>query len=141
MKNIFCKILQNFGPYNKFNILAFVPLGFCAGLPLPLIGATMSAHLMEAGISYTSIGLFALAGTPYALKFIWSPIVDTLKLPFINKVFGKRKSWVLFMQLILFFFISFCLSNRSKLIIINISSSCFHGRIFFCNSRYFPGCI
>ena len=67
----------------------------------------MSAHLMEAGISYTSIGLFALAGTPYALKFIWSPIVDTLKLPFINKVFGKRKSWVLFMQLILFFLFLF----------------------------------
>ena len=107
MKNIFCKILQNFGRDNKFNILAFVPLGFCAGLPLPLIGATMSAHLMEAGISYTSIGLFALAGTPYALKFIWSPIVDTLKLPFINKVFGKRKSWVLFMQLILFFLFLF----------------------------------
>lgn len=123
MNNIFCKILQNFGPYNKFNILAFVPLGFCAGLPLPLIGATMSAHLMEAGISYTSIGLFALAGTPYALKFIWSPIVDTLKLPFINKVFGKRKSWVLFMQLILFFLFLFVsqIDPRSSLSILAVA--------------------
>ena len=123
MKNIFSKILQNFGPYNKFNILAFVPLGFCAGLPLPLIGATMSAHLMEAGISYTSIGLFALAGTPYALKFIWSPIVDTLKLPFINKVFGKRKSWVLFMQLILFFLFLFVsqIDPRSSLTILAVA--------------------
>ena len=55
MHNIFYKILQKFGPYNKFNILAFIPLGFCAGLPLPLIGATMSARLMDSGINFTSI--------------------------------------------------------------------------------------
>ena len=86
-------IISKLGPYSKVNVISFILLGFCAGLPLPLIGATMSAHLMEAGINYTSIGLFALAGTPYALKFIWSPFVDTLKIPFLYKYLGKRKSW------------------------------------------------
>ena len=102
MHNISQKILQKFGPYGKFKILAFIPLGFCAGLPLPLIGATMSARLMDSGINFTSIGLFALAGTPYALKFIWSPFVDTLKIPFLFNFFGKRRSWILVTQVILF---------------------------------------
>ncbi len=95
-------IISKLGPYSKVNVISFILLGFCAGLPLPLIGATMSAHLMEAGINYTSIGLFALAGTPYALKFIWSPFVDTLKIPFLYKYLGKRKSWVFLMLIILF---------------------------------------
>jgi len=102
MNYIFKTVLSKLGPYNKYNILAFIPLGFCAGLPLPLIGATMSARLMDSGLSLTSIGLFALAGTPYALKFLWSPLIDTIKIPFLNNLLGKRRSWLLLTQIILF---------------------------------------
>jgi len=102
MNYIFKTVLSKLGPYNKYNILAFIPLGFCAGLPLPLIGATMSARLMDSGLSLTSIGLFALAGTPYALKFLWSPLIDTIKIPFLNTLVGKRRSWLLLTQIILF---------------------------------------
>ena len=102
MNYIYKTVLSKLGPYNKYNILAFIPLGFCAGLPLPLIGATMSARLMDSGLSLTSIGLFALAGTPYALKFLWSPLIDTIKIPFFNNLLGKRRSWLLITQIILF---------------------------------------
>ena len=102
MNSIYKLVLSKLGPYNKYNILAFIPLGFCAGLPLPLIGATMSARLMDSGLSLTSIGLFALAGTPYALKFLWSPLIDTIKIPFLNNLLGKRRSWLLITQIILF---------------------------------------
>ena len=102
MNYIYKTVLSKLGPYNKYNILAFIPLGFCAGLPLPLIGATMSARLMDSGLSLTSIGLFALAGTPYALKFLWSPLIDTIKIPFLNNLLGKRRSWLLLTQIILF---------------------------------------
>ena len=102
MNHIYKLVLSKLGPYNKYNILAFIPLGFCAGLPLPLIGATMSARLMDSGLSLTSIGLFALAGTPYALKFLWSPLIDTIKIPFLNNLLGKRRSWLLITQIILF---------------------------------------
>ncbi len=102
MNRIYKLVLSKLGPYNKYNILAFIPLGFCAGLPLPLIGATMSARLMDSGLSLTSIGLFALAGTPYALKFLWSPLIDTIKIPFLNNLLGKRRSWLLITQVILF---------------------------------------
>ena len=102
MNSIYKLVLSKLGPYNKYNILAFIPLGFCAGLPLPLIGATMSARLMDSGLSLTSIGLFALAGTPYALKFLWSPLIDTIKIPILNNLLGKRRSWLLITQIILF---------------------------------------
>ena len=102
MNYIYKTVLSKLGPYNKYNILAFIPLGFCAGLPLPLIGATMSARLMDSGLSLTSIGLFALAGTPYALKFLCSPLIDTIKIPFLNNLLGKRRSWLLLTQIILF---------------------------------------
>ena len=102
MNRIYKLVLTKLGPYNKYNILAFIPLGFCAGLPLPLIGATMSARLMDSGLSLTSIGLFALAGTPYALKFLLSPLIDTIKIPFLNNLLGKRRSWLLITQIILF---------------------------------------
>jgi len=114
MNYIYKTVLSKLGPYNKYNILAFIPLGFCAGLPLPLIGATMSARLMDSGLSLTSIGLFALAGTPYALKFLWSPLVDTIKIPFLNNLLGKRRSWLLLTQIILFIFF-FIISNINPL--------------------------
>ncbi|MDG2268112.1 MAG: MFS transporter [Alphaproteobacteria bacterium] len=114
MNYIYKIVLSKLGPYNKYNILAFIPLGFCAGLPLPLIGATMSARLMDSGLSLTSIGLFALAGTPYALKFLWSPLVDTIKIPFLNNLLGKRRSWLLLTQIILFIFF-FIISNINPL--------------------------
>ena len=114
MNYIYKTVLSKLGPYNKFNILAFIPLGFCAGLPLPLIGATMSARLMDSGLSLTSIGLFALAGTPYALKFLWAPLIDTIKLPYLNSLLGKRRSWLLLTQIILFL-IFFIISNINPL--------------------------
>jgi PAT family beta-lactamase induction signal transducer AmpG len=70
----------------------------------------MSARLMDSGLSLTSIGLFALAGTPYALKFLWSPLIDTIKIPFLNNLLGKRRSWLLFTQIILFI-LFFIISN------------------------------
>ena len=114
MNYIYKTVLYKLGPYNKYNILAFIPLGFCAGLPLPLIGATMSARLMDSGLSLTSIGLFALAGTPYALKFLWSPLIDTVKIPFLNNLLGKRRGWLLLTQITLFI-LFFIISNINPL--------------------------
>ena len=126
MNHIYKLVLSKLGPYNKYNILAFIPLGFCAGLPLPLIGATMSARLMDSGLSLTSIGLFALAGTPYALKFLWSPLIDTIKIPFLNSLLGKRRSWLLITQIILFliFFIIAAINPLEDLYLLALLVCC-----------------
>jgi len=70
-------------------------------LPLALTGGTLSAMLQEFGVSLKTIGLFAAIGTPYAIKFLWAPIIDNVRIPFLGKRLGHRKSWLLLVQILL----------------------------------------
>lgn len=76
-------------------------LGLASGLPLALTASTLSAWLMESGVDKTSIGLFAAVATPYALKFLWAPFMDTLPLPPFTTVFGRRRGWIIATQIAL----------------------------------------
>ncbi|MBI5164691.1 MAG: MFS transporter, partial [Magnetospirillum sp.] len=76
-------------------------LGFASGLPLLLTFSTLSAWLKSEGISRTAIGLFALVGTPYAFKVVWSPLIDRLPLPLLTRWLGRRRSWGLLIQILL----------------------------------------
>ena len=69
-------------------------MGFSSGLPLLLTGSVLQAWLKDGGIDLTRIGLFALAGLPYTLKFLWSPLFDRYALPL-----GRRRGWMALMQL------------------------------------------
>lgn len=82
-------------------VLAVFFLGISSGLPLALVLSTLSVWLAEEQISRSTIGLFAVVTTPYALKFIWSPLIDQLPLPFFTKRFGRRRGWMIFTQLVL----------------------------------------
>ncbi|MGQ9365253.1 AmpG family muropeptide MFS transporter [Azospirillum sp. ST 5-10] len=84
--------------YLDRRVLAILFLGFSEGLPLALTGATLSVWLREGGISKTAIGLFALVTMPYALKFVWAPLIDRLRLPVVTRVFGRRRGWALVTQ-------------------------------------------
>src|SRR5215471_16165161 len=87
--------------YLKPRVLIVLFLGFSAGLPLALSGATLRVWLRESGISLGIIGLFALVGTPYTIKFLWAPVVDALDVPIFGRLFGRRRGWLLFSQLLL----------------------------------------
>ena len=80
-------------------IVIFV-MGFASGLPLLLTLSTLSYWLSKVGVDKTTIGLFTLVGVPYTFKFIWSPIIDQLRLPILGRL-GRRKSWLLVLQLCL----------------------------------------
>jgi len=71
-------------------------MGFASGLPLLLTGSVLQAWLKEGGINLTDIGLFALVGLPYTLKFLWAPLFDRYVLPL-----GRRRGWLIVMQLAL----------------------------------------
>jgi len=79
-------------------LLAVLFLGFSSGLPLALTASTLTARLFEAGVDKSAIGLFAAVATPYTLKFLWSPLIDTLQLPVLGRLFGRRRSWMLAIQ-------------------------------------------
>src|ERR1700761_1957755 len=76
-------------------------LGFASGLPLALTASTLSAWLFEARVDKTAIGLFAAVATPYTLKFLWSPLMDSLRFPVLTNIFGRRRGWILATQLAL----------------------------------------
>jgi len=76
-------------------------LGFASGLPLPLTFGTLSLWLAESGVSRTAIGLFALTGTVYSLKFLWAPVIDRMAMPVLGRLLGRRRGWLLAIQVLL----------------------------------------
>jgi PAT family beta-lactamase induction signal transducer AmpG len=87
--------------YLKPRVLIVLFLGFSAGLPLALSGATLLVWMREAGVNLGTIGLFALVGTPYTAKFIWAPLVDALDVPVLSRLLGRRRGWLVFSQVLL----------------------------------------
>src|ERR1700733_9765793 len=87
--------------YLQRRVLIVLLLGFSSGLPLALSGSTLLVWMRESGVDLGTIGLFALVGTPYTLKFIWAPLVDALHVPFFTRRFGRRRGWLVFSQLLL----------------------------------------
>jgi len=97
--------------YLKPRVLIVLFLGFSAGLPLALSGSTLLVWMREAGVDLGTIGLFALVGTPYTIKFLWAPIVDALDVPVLSSLLGRRRGWLIFSQLLLIaaiVFLAFC---------------------------------
>ncbi len=70
-------------------------LGFSSGLPLALTAGTLQAWLTVAGVDTKTIGVFALTGLPYTVKFLWAPLMDRYALPLL----GRRRGWMLLTQL------------------------------------------
>jgi PAT family beta-lactamase induction signal transducer AmpG len=78
-------------------MLAF---GFSSGLPYALLIGTLNAWLGEAKINLATIGVLSWIGLSYSFKFLWSPVVDRLKLPVLESI-GRRKSWIVMCQTIM----------------------------------------
>lgn len=74
--------------------------GFSSGLPYALLIGTLNAWLGEVGVKLATIGVLSWIGLSYSFKFLWSPLVDRLPLPGLEKL-GRRKSWILLCQLVL----------------------------------------
>jgi len=77
-------------------LVAFA-MGFACGLPLLLTISLLQAWMREEGVDLGTIGLFALVGLPYTLKFLWAPVLDRYTLPFL----GRRRGWLLAIQITL----------------------------------------
>ncbi len=89
---------RSIADYTDRRVLLILALGFASGLPLLLTFSTLSAWFATAGVSRAAIGAFALVGTPYAFKFLWSPLIDRLPPPI---PLGRRRGWGIAIQLAL----------------------------------------
>jgi PAT family beta-lactamase induction signal transducer AmpG len=92
---------ESLAVYLEPRVVVVMLLGFSSGLPLALSGSTLLIWMREAGVDLGTIGLFALVGTPYTLKFLWAPLVDALHVPLLTHRFGRRRGWLLLSQFLL----------------------------------------
>lgn len=85
-------------PYFSPRILKMGFLWVWGGVPFMITGSTMAVWLKEYGISYTTIGLFSFLHLPYALRFLWSPVIDHIHIPYLSEKFGQQRAWMLVVQ-------------------------------------------
>jgi len=90
--------------YKNFAVIFF--LGISSGIPLALILSTLKAFLLEKGFDLKTIGFFSLVALPYSLKIFFAPIIDSCKIPFLTRILGQRKSWIILTQFLLVAFIA-----------------------------------
>lgn len=90
--------LEALAVYSERRLVIVFLMGFASGLPLALSGATLSIWLTEAGVSLAAVGLFVTVGTPYTMKFLWAPLVDRVPIPILTKMLGRRRSWMVTIQ-------------------------------------------
>lgn len=75
-------------------MLSMLILGIASGLPLYMVFQKLSFWLRDAGIERSTIGFFYWVTLSYTFKFLWSPIVDRVKIPLLHKMLGPRRSWI-----------------------------------------------
>ena len=89
--------------YTHPSVVTLFFLGFSAGLPILLIFGTLSFWLTRAGVDISVITYFSWAALGYSFKFVWAPLVDRLPFPFLHQILGRRRSWLLVIQLLVMF--------------------------------------
>lgn len=90
---------DDFGIYLQRRPLTLLFLGFSSGLPLLLVFGTLSFWLREAGIDRGTIGFVSWVALAYGFKWVWSPLVDRLRVPLLTAQLGRRRAWLLLSQL------------------------------------------
>jgi len=87
------------GEYLHPRVVGVFFMGISSGFPLTLLLSSLGFWLIDEGVSKATIGLLTLALTPYSLKFLWAPALDSLRLPLLHRLFGRRRSWLILIQM------------------------------------------
>ena len=100
-------LTETFSIYFDNRMLKILLLGAISGFPWVLIGSSLSLWLKEDGLSRSTIGWAGLIFGVYAFNYLWAPLIDRLKIPYITNKIGHRKAWIVSMQVINLIFIVF----------------------------------
>jgi len=96
-------IKETLNYFKDKRLLTIFCFGVASGFPWVMIGSAMTGWLKDEGLSRSSIGLFGLIFVAYSINFLWSPLADRVKLPFITAKMGMRRSWIIVTQAIIVF--------------------------------------
>ena len=81
-------------PYKLLAVL--LTLYFAQGLPSGFITQALPTILRDNGVSLEMIGWSGLLLAPWALKFLWAPVVDK----YFSPRLGRARSWILPLQVL-----------------------------------------
>ena len=95
------KLKSLIGAYYDRRMIRILLLGIISGFPWVLIASALSLWLKEEGLSRSTIGWAGLIFGVYAFNFLWAPIIDRMRLPFLTNKIGHRKSIIILMQTII----------------------------------------
>lgn len=89
------------GAYADKRMLRILLLGAMSGFPWVLIGSALSLWLKEDGMSRSTIGYASLIFGVYSINFLWAPLIDRFRIPWLTERVGQRKAWILSLQCII----------------------------------------
>ena len=115
-------LTETFQVYFDKRMLKILLLGAISGFPWVIIGSSLSLWLKEDGLSRSTIGWAGLIFAVYAFNYLWAPIIDRIRIPWLTKKVGHRRGWIITMQtLILISLIFWSLINPSTNLALVIS--------------------
>ena len=113
---------ETFSVYFDKRMLRILLLGAISGFPWVLIGSSLSLWLKEDGLSRSTIGWAGLIFAVYAFNYLWAPIIDRVRIPWLTNKIGHRRGWIVSMQtVILVSLISWSLINPTANLALVIS--------------------
>ena len=92
---------ETFSIYLDRRMLRILLLGIISGFPWVLIGSSLSLWLKEDGLSRSTIGWAGLIFGVYAINYLWAPIIDRIRIPWLTNKIGHRRGWIVTMQFII----------------------------------------
>ncbi len=92
---------EMFSVYFDKRMLKILLLGSISGFPWVLIGSSLSLWLKEDGLSRSTIGWAGLIFGVYAFNYLWAPLIDRIRIPYLTKKIGHRRGWIVLMQIII----------------------------------------
>ena len=122
--NIYKKqsLSENFKVYFDYRMIKILLLGAISGFPWVIIGSSLSLWLKEDGLSRSTIGWAGLIFAVYAFNYLWAPIIDRIRIPWLTQKVGHRRGWIITMQaVILLSLVSWSLINPTTNLTLVIS--------------------
>ena len=115
-------LAETFSIYFDRRMIKILLLGAISGFPWVIIGSSLSLWLKEDGLSRSTIGWAGLIFAVYAFNYLWAPIIDKVRIPWLTNKIGHRRGWIVLMQaIILTCLISWSLINPTANLALVIS--------------------
>ena len=94
-------LAETFSVYFDQRMIKILLLGAISGFPWVIIGSSLSLWLKEDGLSRSTIGWAGLIFAVYAFNYLWAPIIDRVRIPWLTNKIGHRRGWIVLMQAII----------------------------------------